>query len=107
MVIFFQNIYNNQLHLTNEHDIWDIFYYSGFKVRFKNNIPHSGLHHDMSQNDEKLHIYAISHHFGSCHDVTQLFFFNTLRPTRNARHFADNLFKWIFVNENAFILLKI
>ena len=33
--------------------------------------------------------------------------FNTLRPRPNWRHFADDIFKCIFVNENAWILLKI
>ena len=33
-------------------------------------------------------------------------FFNTLRPRRN-EHFADDIFKRIFVNENAWIKIKI
>ena len=33
--------------------------------------------------------------------------FNTLRPRQNGRHFANDLFKCIFVNENAWISLKI
>ena len=32
---------------------------------------------------------------------------NTLRPRRNRRHFADAIFKCIFLNENARILIKI
>ena len=32
---------------------------------------------------------------------------NTLRPRRNGRHFADDTFKCIFVNENIWISLKI
>ena len=32
---------------------------------------------------------------------------NTLRPRQNGRHFADNIFKCIFLNENAWISLKI
>ena len=31
----------------------------------------------------------------------------TLRPRQNGRHFADDIFKWIFLNENVWILLKI
>ena len=31
----------------------------------------------------------------------------TLRPRQNGRHFADNIFKFIFFHENAWILLKI
>ena len=33
--------------------------------------------------------------------------FNTLRPRQNGRRFADDVFKCIFLNENAWILLKI
>ena len=32
--------------------------------------------------------------------------FNTLRPRRDRRHFADDIFKWIFFNENGCILMK-
>ena len=33
--------------------------------------------------------------------------FNTLRPRRNEQHFADDIFKRIFLNENVWILIKI
>ena len=33
--------------------------------------------------------------------------FNTLRPRQNGRHFADDIFKYIFVNENVLISIKI
>ena len=33
--------------------------------------------------------------------------FNTLRPRQNGCHFADDVFKCIFLNENVWILLKI
>ena len=32
---------------------------------------------------------------------------NTLGPTQNSRHFAGDVFKWIFLNGNVWILLKI
>ena len=32
---------------------------------------------------------------------------NTLRPRQNGRHFADDIFKYIFLNENAWIPIKI
>ena len=35
------------------------------------------------------------------------FMVNTLRPGPNGRHFADNIFKSIFLNENIWISLKI
>ena len=34
-------------------------------------------------------------------------FINTLRPTRNRRHFADDIFKCILLNENVLISIKI
>ena len=33
--------------------------------------------------------------------------FITLRPRQNARHFADDIFKWIFLNENVWFPIKI
>ena len=33
--------------------------------------------------------------------------FNTLRPRDNGRHFADNIFKRIFFNENVWISIKV
>ena len=33
--------------------------------------------------------------------------FNTLRPRRNIRHFADDIFKCFFLNENVRISIKI
>ena len=35
------------------------------------------------------------------------FIINTLRPKQNGRHFADDIFKGIVMNENVFISLKI
>ena len=32
---------------------------------------------------------------------------NTLRPRQNGRHFADDTFKYIFLNENVIILAKV
>ena len=34
-------------------------------------------------------------------------FINTLRPRQNGRHFADDIFKCIFLNENVWISIKI
>ena len=33
--------------------------------------------------------------------------FNTLRPRQNGRHFPDDISKWIFLNENVWISIKI
>ena len=32
---------------------------------------------------------------------------NTLGPTQNGRHFLDDIFKWIFLNENVWIQIEI
>ena len=34
-------------------------------------------------------------------------YINTLRPTKNGRHFADNILKGIFLNENVWIPIDI
>ena len=36
----------------------------------------------------------------------QMFTFNTLRPRQNGRHFADDIFKCIFLNENVWIAIN-
>ena len=43
--------------------------------------------------------------FGDVKSHTALF--DTLRPRNNGRHFADDIFKCIFLNENVFISIKI
>ena len=37
----------------------------------------------------------------------RIFYINTLRPRKNGRHFPDNIFKWIFLNENVWISIEI
>ena len=34
-------------------------------------------------------------------------YINTLRPRQNGRNFPDNIFEWIFLTENVWILIKI
>ena len=41
------------------------------------------------------------------HLCTSCAYVNTLRPIQNGRHFADDVFKYIFLNENVWILIKI
>ena len=52
------------------------------------------------QFEEVIHFHII------CEDE-QYFYFNTLRPRRNEQHFADDIFKRIFFNENVRISIKI
>ena len=47
----------------------------------------------------------------SCH-ITAMWahkqsMYNTLRPRQNGRHFPDDIFKWIFLNENVWISINI
>ena len=42
-----------------------------------------------------------------CINTSNIVAINTLRPRQNGRHFADDIFKCIFVNENVCILIKI
>ena len=41
------------------------------------------------------------------YDGFENYIFNTLRPRQNGRHFADDMFKCIFLNENIWILIEI
>ena len=45
---------------------------------------------------------ASEHHWVPCNDAI-----NTLRPRQNGRHFPDNIFNWILLNENVWISIDI
>ena len=48
---------------------------------------------------------GLANHQSVCSSVWPMF--NTLRPRQNGRHFADDVFKCIYLNENMWISLKI
>ena len=53
-------------------------------------------------------IYAIPFHIGPSYIETQLYHsFNSFPSGQNGRHFADDLFRYIFLNEQFFILIPI
>ena len=52
-------------------------------------------------------IPIISRLYQNIEAFTQYWAFNSLRPRQNGRHFADDTFKCIFLNENVGILIKI
>ena len=54
-------------------------------------------------------IYRIWGGAGCCQGslLRILFSFDTLRPRQNGRHFADDMFKCIFLNENVWIPIEI
>ena len=39
--------------------------------------------------------------------IVSLLRVNTLSPRQNGRHFADDIFKWVFLNENVWFSIKI
>ena len=41
------------------------------------------------------------------HSLKRMNWFNTLRPTQNGRHFADDMLKCLFLNENDWISIEI
>ena len=45
--------------------------------------------------------------YNMTHYSSLFFILNTLRPRQNGRHFPDDIFKWIFFNENVLISIKI
>ena len=68
-----------------------------------NNISHwLGTYLDWSLVDTNKACHAGSHYWDY-----YLHILNTLRPRQNGRHFADNTFKYIFLNENVIISAKI
>ena len=57
-----------------------------------------------------VHLHLVRLHWIKCIWYDFMIFglnINTLRPRQNGHHFADYMFKWIFLNENVWILLKI
>ena len=58
--------------------------------------------------------HATSHYLNQCcHWITNPYYttrpqrFNSLRPRQNGRHFPDDIFKLVFLNENVWIFIKI
>ena len=59
----------------------------------------------------KLHLYNDYHIPWGSQWANMLYLIcytlNTLRPRQNGRHFPDDIFKWIFLNENVWISINI
>ena len=55
----------------------------------------------------EMHSPPLWHHCNAKQMLHATATFNTLRPRYNGRHFADNMFKCIFLNENVWIPNKI
>ena len=59
--------------------------------------------HHLSNLCTRIHIYLYLHKLYA--SITP--YINTLRPRQNGRHFPDDIFKCIFINENVWISIKI
>ena len=68
----------------------------GFTERFTSQVPHIDRNVIWWVAWKNTELFVV---------ITQLF--NTLKPGQNGRHFADDIFKCIFVNENVWIPIKI
>ena len=63
----------------------------------------------------RMHQWPLSLFNGVCHPVVHYWdyypgalpSFNSLRLRQNGRHFPDDIFKWIFLNENVWISIKL
>ena len=84
-----------------------IFNSSSFKS-YKNQAPIDFIttwYHNISSSNGHQRLCLImlcGYHVGGGEEVD-----NTLRPRQNGRHFVEDIFKCIFVNENVWISLKI
>ena len=63
--------------------------------------------HDQSALANSHTLYCIYTWYTWLPCLKELWLFNTLMPRQNGRHFADDIFKCIFVKENVWILIKI
>ena len=54
-----------------------------------------------------IHLLSGWEYVSSYIGLQELIYFSTLRQKQNDRHFADDIFKGIFMNENVNIALKI
>ena len=63
----------------------------------------SGVFNNLQQNCYcLLTYYTIPYHYTGL-----LTSFDTFRPRQNGRHFPEDILKWIFMNENVWIAIKI
>ena len=67
------------------------------------------FHHNRTYSSGLLHWCRITHlviKYDDCRQINRRWI-NTLRPRQNGRHFADDIFKWIFLNDNVWIAINI
>ena len=75
-------------------------YFQTFRVDYRTYIMHIGQGLYLFDRSLYKKDYLVFHD-------TRLYWFNSLRPRRNRRHFADDIFRCIFLNENVLISIKI
>ena len=74
--------------------------HDSFLIKLKRYISHTKVSNPCPKKNPAVHevFYNPGPYFGDpC----------TLRPRQNGRHFPDDIFKWIFLNENVWISIKI
>ena len=87
-----------KLWLTTKPEMWESSEQSqnnsveSLEISSKEKLPNTA-----SPLTDRIHPTNYAHGFG----------FNTLRPTQNRNHFADDIFKGIFFNENVWIPIRI
>ena len=85
------------LELSHRDELWNIFFGCfGEKWSCINGVC-------LQLVDGQLHIWVVMH---PSRDMVIVWWLNTLRQRQNGRHFPDNIFTCIFVNENWCILIK-
>ena len=81
------------------------FYAVVFKLRTNNAIIFYAMLNLVKRNPA---ISPLPTHGKKCSNHTLLYqLFDTLRLRQNGHYFPDNVFKWIFLNENVWISIKI
>ena len=76
--------------------LWDNFWLYTYTHTHAHTHTHTHTH---------THIYILQK--VTCGKISQkVFDINTLRPRQNGRHFADDIFRCIFLNENVWIPMK-
>ena len=103
---------------------WPIVFWSMDGQSLSSHLTHSSLAHGnvyhLCENYKQnayiyIHIYICDVKLGFCtqflllrHNIeTDLIYFcNILRPRQNGRHFPDDIFKCIFLNENQSVAIK-
>ena len=100
-----QEVHKNKPRILLQYTLALVFIYEGHK---RKQFPFS-FQPDFTSITVWLKMKTWIYHLKWCLHTAWLFCLevNTLRPRQNGRHFADDTFKYIFLNENVIISAKI